>query len=453
MSLTPSEDTEIEDLVLPEVMMEKRKKESPQQLSRRALPREGHPHHRISVSEQGRHRPSQESHHGTVRRRSAPDKYNIATTKRTKEVSEETRKLDEEYARLMERLNQLEVTLQAETFLAESRKKFTEDHANLTALFGGEADKIEDGAIEKLQSDIETIRSEIATNEKILERLQRNKASVQKLVSLTMEVNRSSASKCNTNHQDVQSEESQHGLESSPGPVLPSTSDSTLIDDADEDMSDPQLLLLLMKQLSDQTLTLHSNFSITDDKLKELKQMFTTTTKEMNEEDEKFELEENDLKKKIDSERKKAAFFKMVAELHNSSKTADQDSMLDSLGNKVAAVHQVCVDNAMDHFSTLEKLAQIELRVFSLMDDIECIDKETLKKMRMIKDSERQNRLKEEMRQKRLQSRADRSLNESKKIGGRKLMPKFFPVEKIGVTDVDNTTLEQDFHAFLLTDK
>lgn len=66
--------------------------------------------------------------------------------------------------------------------------------------------------------------------------------------------------------------------------------------------------------------------------------------------------------------------------------------MLDALAEKVTEVHRCCVDDRMTNLSTLEKLANIENRMLSLLQGLESIPQESLEMMKKIKDSERRSR-------------------------------------------------------------
>lgn len=66
--------------------------------------------------------------------------------------------------------------------------------------------------------------------------------------------------------------------------------------------------------------------------------------------------------------------------------------MLDSLGEKVSAVHRTCVNDRMTNLSTLEKLASIENHLSLLLQSLENIPEENLVMMKKIKDSERRAR-------------------------------------------------------------
>lgn len=66
--------------------------------------------------------------------------------------------------------------------------------------------------------------------------------------------------------------------------------------------------------------------------------------------------------------------------------------MWDALVVKVAEVHRSCVGDRISNLSALQKVANIEKRLVTLLQDLENVDKESLEKMRKIKDSEKRSR-------------------------------------------------------------
>ncbi|KAI9520132.1 hypothetical protein NQZ68_021851, partial [Dissostichus eleginoides] len=178
------------------------------------------------------------------------------------------------------------------------------------------------------------------------------------------------------------------------------------------------------------------------------------------EDDEKLMLQLDEMKDRIASDQERAATLKRKVQLHDSLKTEDHDMMSDALGVKITEVHRCCVDSRLTYLSTLEKLSSVEYRISLLFQFLESIPKENLETLRLIKDSERTSRLREEQlrleRQKHLEMLKkckQRSMDESKKKTGRKLRPRCFPVEqKITVSEEDNIPAEEELHAFLFED-
>uniref|UniRef100_A0A3Q2QF77 DUF4200 domain-containing protein n=1 Tax=Fundulus heteroclitus TaxID=8078 RepID=A0A3Q2QF77_FUNHE len=102
-----------------------------------------------------------------------------------------------------------------------------------------------------------------------------------------------------------------------------------------------------------------------------------------------------------------------------------QDVMLDALSEKVAEVYVSCVDDRATNLSTLEKVANIEKRIASLLQSLESMPEERLAMMKKIKESEKRSRMREEKlmeqrekQKERMRRYLERSLADSKKIVG-----------------------------------
>uniref|UniRef100_A0A3P8SF97 DUF4200 domain-containing protein n=1 Tax=Amphiprion percula TaxID=161767 RepID=A0A3P8SF97_AMPPE len=121
--------------------------------------------------------------------------------------------------------------------------------------------------------------------------------------------------------------------------VVPSLLRHLFQDEPELYFTDPQQLLDLMTELTEQNLSLIQNSARVEEKLEELKQFMETTRR------------------------------KMVAEVHRS-----------------------CVDDRMTNLSTLEKLANIEYHMSLLLQGLESIPEEKLELMKKIKDSEKRTR-------------------------------------------------------------
>ncbi|KAF3837981.1 hypothetical protein F7725_009749 [Dissostichus mawsoni] len=190
-----------------------------------------------------------------------------------------------------------------------------------------------------------------------------------------------------------------------------------------------------------------------------LKQSMDTTSKKIEKDKEQLTLQINDMKQRIDVEKERGAKLGQKVELHVILKTEDQDVVLDDLGDKVDEVHRCCVDDRITNLSTLEKLANIENRIALLLQSLESIPEDSLEMMKKIKDSERRSRQREEKlreqrekQQERMRRYLERSLADSKKITGRKLVPRCKPVaQKVRVSNVDNTPAEDELHAYLFS--
>ncbi|TDH15644.1 hypothetical protein EPR50_G00011470 [Perca flavescens] len=223
--------------------------------------------------------------------------------------------------------------------------------------------------------------------------------------------------------------------------------------------SDPQQLLDLMAELTEQNLCLIPHSTRVDETLQELKQTIDATWKKMIKDDEKLTLQVNDMEERIRNETERATLLKKKVELHDSLKTQDQDILLDALGAKVTEVHRRCVDSRLTNLSTLEKLSSVEYRMTVVLELIENIPEEELETLRMIKDNERKARQREEQLRLEMERKIEmmkkcfrKSQGESKKLTGRRLMPRCIPLgQKVKVSDEDNVPNEEELHAFLFT--
>ncbi|XP_038555253.1 cilia- and flagella-associated protein 100-like [Micropterus salmoides] len=429
-------------------------------------------------------------------------KHELISMERQKAVLElslmtkrsEIMKMDKAIAKEEGQLKRLEKIIERdnlnfEEFLRENEKKSVEARA----FFEREAKfKQEKNAeIKKLTAEIGTIKSEIARFEEILIDYKRYKKLLFKLsppewqeTQKTLKAKVLSDGDCQEK-QNGEPEESamRNGLEgkvSSPGRELPSIretrlssapsdtlmthakldSDSSEFEDEPElYFTDPKQLLDLVTELTEQNLSLIQNSTRVEETLEELRQSMETTRKKIEKDEEQLMLELNDMNQRIDKEKARGTKLKQKVQLHVSLKTEDQDIMLDALGEKVAEVHRCCVDDRMTNLSTLEKLANIENRMSLLLQGLEGIPEESLEMMKKIKDSERRSRQREEKlreqsekQKERMRRYMERSLADSKKISGRKLMPRCMPVaQKARVRNVDNTPAEDEIHAYLFT--
>uniref|UniRef100_A0A8C7YL58 Cilia and flagella associated protein 100 n=1 Tax=Oryzias sinensis TaxID=183150 RepID=A0A8C7YL58_9TELE len=194
-------------------------------------------------------------------------------------------------------------------------------------------------------------------------------------------------------------------------------------DDPELYFTDPQQLLDLMAELTEQNLSLIQDSVRVEEKLEELQhsievQLHTT---------------------------KQVCWFIL------------EDAMLDALSEKVAKVHRSCVDDRMTNLSTFEKVANIENCMLSLLEGLESIPGETLESMRKIKESEKRTRQREEKlreqkekQEERMKRYLERSFSDSKKKSGRKLMPRCMPVpQKVKVKTVERNPAEDEIQEYL----
>ncbi|XP_037531049.1 cilia- and flagella-associated protein 100 [Nematolebias whitei] len=228
-------------------------------------------------------------------------------------------------------------------------------------------------------------------------------------------------------------------------------------DEAELYFTDPQQLLDLMTELTEQNLSLIQNAARVEEVLEKLRQFMDTTRREIEEEEEQIAVPIKEMKQRMDREEERGAELQQMLQRHVSLNIKDQDVMLEYLGEKVEQVHHSCVDDRMTNLSTLEKVANIENLLSSLLQSLESIPEEKLQKIRKIKNSEKRIRQREEeqreqkIKQKeRIRRYLERSLAVSKKVSGRKLMPKCLPVSpRVKVMEDYNTPAEDDVHKYL----
>lgn len=300
--------------------------------------------------------------------------------------------------------------------------------ADAKTLFENESKTKEEmtASIEKLTGEIGNIKIYLAKDEDILNRFMRCKKILFKLSS--PEWQEAEALKA---HNDTLSTKSKRDC---------SISEYELLD--------------RVAELTEQNLSLLQNSTRVDETLEELRRTTETTLKKMTEDEEKLTLQVNDMKDRVGKEKERAAELKKKVKLHDSLKTEDQDVLLDVLGMKVTEVYRCCVDSNLANLSTLEKLSSVEYRVSSLLEVIESIPEENLETLRKIKDSERRSRLREEelrlerkKQKERMKKCMQRSLGDTKKISGRKLMVRCIPVKqetKVSDNIPDNIPAEDE---------
>ncbi|XP_018524844.1 cilia- and flagella-associated protein 100 [Lates calcarifer] len=428
-------------------------------------------------------------------------KHDLISMERQKAVLElslmtkrgEILRMDKAIAKEERQLKQLEKMIERdnqsfEEFLRENEKKSVEARTFFEREAKSKQEK--NAEIKKLTAEIGTIKSELTKFEEILVDYKRYKELLLKLSPPDwQEAQRAKALKAKVlsdkDTQDQQNRDTEEsavrdGLVSSPGRELPSIRETrlssahsdTLItgckvdsdgseyeDEPELYFSDPQQLLDLLTELTDQNLSLIQNSTRVEETAEELQQSLEIARKKIEEDEEQLALQMNDMNQRIEEERTRGNKLKQKVQLHVSLNTEDQDVMLDALNEKVAEVHRSCVDDRMTNLSTLEKVANIESRLSLLLQGLESIPEENLEMMKKIKDSERRTREREdkqreqrEKQKERMRRYMERSLADSKKISGRKLMPRCMPVaQKVKVSKVDNIPAEDELHAYLFT--
>uniref|UniRef100_A0A3Q2EHF8 DUF4200 domain-containing protein n=1 Tax=Cyprinodon variegatus TaxID=28743 RepID=A0A3Q2EHF8_CYPVA len=161
--------------------------------------------------------------------------------------------------------------------------------------------------------------------------------------------------------------------------------------------TDPQQLLDLMTKLTEQNLFLIKNSARVEDMLKEHRQTMETIRRQIEEEEQQIALQIKELNQRIHREKKRGAKLEQMIQLHLKLSSEDKVRKTDiSLGEKVTDVHASCVGNGRTDLSTLEKLADIENFLSSLLQNLESLPAKQLAMVKKLKDSEKRNRMREE---------------------------------------------------------
>ncbi|KAJ4945728.1 hypothetical protein JOQ06_023407 [Pogonophryne albipinna] len=426
-------------------------------------------------------------------------KHDLISMERQKAVLElslmmkrsEILKMDKIIAKEDRQLRQLEKNIERdnlkfEEFLRENEKKSVEARTFFEQEAKAKQEK--NAEIKKLTAGIGTVTSEIAKFEDILIDYKRYKELLFELSPPEWQEAQKTKALKNKDLSEGEAQEKEEsavrkGLEMEvygPGRELASITETGLSsansdavitiskldsghsefeEDPELYFSDPQQLMNLVTELTEQILSLIQNSTRVEETLEKLKQSVDTTSKKIEKDKEQLTLQINDMKQRIDVEKERGAKLGQKVELHVILKTEDQDVVLDDLGDKVDEVHCCCVDDRITNLSTLEKLANIENRIALLLQSLESIPEDSLEMMKKIKDSERRSRQREEKlreqrekQQERMRRYLERSLADSKKITGRKLVPRCKPVaQKVRVSNVDNTPAEDELHAYLFS--
>ncbi|XP_019111485.2 cilia- and flagella-associated protein 100 isoform X2 [Larimichthys crocea] len=451
--------------------------------SRTVLPKETPRRHELKMAMMKRENFTKESKHDlmAMERQKAVLELSLMTKRSEimrmdKAIAKEEAQL-EQLGKIIERDN-----LNFEESLRENEKKSVEART----FFEQEARSKQEKNIEikKLTAEIVTIKGEMERFEETLIDYKRYKDLLFKLSPPEwQEAQKTKALKAKDKNREAEESATGNGVEnkdSSPGRELPSVretrqssadSDTRIIDSKpDSDSSEyedepelyftnPQQLLDLVTELTEQNLSLIQNSTRVEETLEELQQSLEITRKKIQKDEEQMTLQINDMKQRIDKEKSRGVKLKLMVQLHISLNTEDQDVMLDALGEKVAEVHGSCVDERLTNLNTVEKLANIENHMSSLLESLDGIPGESLEMMKKIKDSEKRTRQREEKlveqrekQKERMRRYLERSLADSKKVNVRKLMPRCMPVaQKVKVSHVDSTPAEDEFYASLYT--
>ncbi|XP_037635401.1 cilia- and flagella-associated protein 100 [Sebastes umbrosus] len=469
---------------------EEKEKMKKQIKSRKVLPKRTHGRHELKMAMLKRENVTKDSKHDLIsmERQKAVLELSVMTKR------SEILRMDKAIAKEEGQLRQLEKIIERdnlnfEEFLRDNEKKSVEARTFFEKEAKSKQEK--NAEIKKVTAEIGTIRSDLERLEETLIDYKRYKELLFQLSPpLWQEAQRTKALKAKvpSDAQDKQNRELEesairNGLESKdsgPGRELPSIRETrmssaysdTLVttskldndsseyeDEPELYFTDPQQLMDLVTELTEQNLSLIQNSTRVEETLEELQQSMETTRKEIEKDEEQLTLQINDMNRRIDTEKARGAKVRQKVQLHVSLNTEDQDVMLDALGEKMVEVHRCCVDDRITNLSTLEKLASIENRMSLLLQDLESIPEESLEMMKKIKDSERRTRQREEKQreqsekqQERMRRYLERSLADSKKTSGRKLMPRCKPVhQKVRVSHVDNTPAEDEMNSYLFT--
>ncbi|KAG8004259.1 hypothetical protein GBF38_009179 [Nibea albiflora] len=446
---------------------EKEKMKNQKQIkSRTVLPKETPRRHQLKMAMMKRENFTKESKHDLMdmERQKAVLELSLMTkrseiTRMDKAIAKEEAQL-EQLGKIIERDN-----LHFEEFLRENEKKSVEARAFFEQEARSKQEK--NAEIKKLTAEIVTIKGEMERFEETLVDYKRYKDLLFKLSPPEwQEAQKTKALKAKEKKKNREPEESATGngkylvqFKSKITDSKPDSDSSEYEDEPELYFTNPQQLLDLVTELTEQNLSLIQNSTRVEETLEELQQSLEITRKKIEKDEEQLTLQINDMKQRIDKEKSRGAKLKQMVQLHISLNTEDQDVMLDALGEKVAEVHCSCVDERMTNLSTVEKLANIENHMSSLLENLEGIPGENLEMMKKIKDSEKRTRSREEKlveqkekQKERMRRYLERSLADSKKVNVRKLMPRCMPVaQKVKVSHVDSTPAQDEFYASLYT--
>ncbi|XP_027863934.1 cilia- and flagella-associated protein 100-like isoform X2 [Xiphophorus couchianus] len=444
---------------------ENEKKESLKQIrSKAAFPKQTPSTHELKITTAKGEKLTKESRHELLlmERQQAVLELSLMTKrseilKMEKAVAKEERKL-KQLEKLIERDNQ-----KFEEFLRENERKSVEARALFEREEKSKQEK--NAVIKKLTAEMRTIQSELEKYEDALTDYLKYKDFLFRLSPAEWQdeqKSKDSKTKTSSKQNDGQ-EPTETGLERKL-PLVRATREKTCSLDYDslEDkpelyFTDPQQLLDLMSELTEQNLSLIQNSARAGEALAKLRQTVDTTRRKIENEEEKIALQIKELNQKLDKEKARGAKLEQMVQLHVSLSSQDQDKMLDALNKKVTEVYSGCVENRITDLSTLQKVAKIESRVFSLLQSLEGMPVERLAVVKKVKESEKRSRMREEKlmeqrekQKERMRRYLERSLADSKKISGKKLMPRCMPaVKKVEVADVDNKPAEDDINDYL----
>uniref|UniRef100_A0A3P9N7G3 Cilia and flagella associated protein 100 n=1 Tax=Poecilia reticulata TaxID=8081 RepID=A0A3P9N7G3_POERE len=325
--------------------------------------------------------------------------------KMEKAVAKEERKL-KQLEKLIERDNQ-----KFEEFLRENERKSVEARALWVFEREEKSKQEKNAAIKKLTAEMRTIQSELEKYEDALTDYLKYKDFLFRLSPPEWQDEKKSKDskvKSSSEQNDGQEVEPSETEVSFPSPER--LTFGVFI--CKLYFTDPQQLLDLMSELTEQNLSLIQNSARAGEALEKLRQT-----------EEKIALQIKELNQKLDKEKARGAKLEQMVQLHVSLSSQDQDEMLHALDEKVTEVYSACVENRITDLSTLQKVAKIESRVFSLLQSLEGMPVERLAVVKKVKDSEKRSRMREEKlmeqrekQKERMRRYLERSLADSKKI-------------------------------------
>ncbi|KAG5836107.1 hypothetical protein ANANG_G00251090 [Anguilla anguilla] len=226
--------------------------------------------------------------------------------------------------------------------------------------------------------------------------------------------------------------------------------------------TDPQQLLDLLTDLEEQNLSLIQNSRETEESLEDLRQVLDQTRKRMEKETEQLLQQIDNMTQNIEQEEERAAQLEIKARLfsYGKYKEDDQDSMLDTLGQKVQEVYRSCIGDSEGNLSTLQMLTAIEGRLGELLENVDSIPRDRVLMAEKAKERERRIRLREEKisqqkrhQEERLQKALERAQADIAKNKGKKLMVRSHPPErkKKEAPNTDMADREREEHQYFFT--
>ncbi|KAM9482750.1 cilia- and flagella-associated protein 100 isoform 2-T2 [Clarias gariepinus] len=248
---------------------------------------------------------------------------------------------------------------------------------------------------------------------------------------------------------------SRHSMKSNShsGEISASESDTSEYEEEPElYFTEPQQLLDLLSELEEQNLSLIQNSQETEESLDEFRQTMEQTHKNI-------EQEANHLKQQIDAmtetikrEKVKTAELELNTRFFDFGKNkAEEECILNCLGQKVKEVYHSCIEDSGANLSTLQMLMAMESRLSDLLGTMELIPPDRLAMAKKAKEKERRLRLRDEKltlqkqhQEERIKKAMERAQAEIKRTAGKKLMPRSQPpVRKLKNKDQSDITDEE----------